>query len=111
MGFDQNLMKGSMAPIMLKILSGREMYGYEIIKLVHESTGGRFQWKEGSLYPCLHRLEAAGFLKSRWCEAPNGKARKYYRVTRRGRAELAKRSVEWGEFVDAVNSVLLVQRV
>ena len=106
MGFDPNLVKGSMAPIMLGILNRREMYGYEIVKLVHERTGGRFEWKEGSLYPCLHRLEAGGFLKGIWREAANGKARKYYRITRRGRAELARRADEWGGFVDAVNSVL-----
>lgn len=111
MEFDPSLMKGSMAPIMLGIISEREMYGYEIVKLVHKRTGGRFEWKEGSLYPCLHRLEAAGFLKAVWREAPNGKARKYYRITRSGRMEYARRKEEWGEFADAVNSVLQVRVV
>ena len=83
------------------------MYGYEIVKLVNQRTGGRFQWKEGSLYPCLHRLEAAGLLKAVWREAPSGKARKYYRITRRGRRELASRTAEWREFIEAVNGVLM----
>lgn len=109
MGFNGDLVKGSMTPIMLKILSRREMYGYEIVKVVHDRTGGRFEWKEGSLYPCLHRLEAGGLLKSVWRDAPNGKARKYYRITRRGRAELARRTAEWTRFSHAVNVLLSVQ--
>ena len=111
MGFNGDLVKGSMTPIMLKILSQREMYGYEIVKVVHDRTGGRFEWKEGSLYPCLHRLEAGDLLKSVWRDAPNGKARKYYRITRRGRAELAKRTEEWTEFAQGVNAVLLARTV
>ena len=63
MEFNSDLMKGSTAPIVLKLLSERQMYGYEIVKVVNERTGGRFQWKEGTLYPCLHRLEAMGMLK------------------------------------------------
>jgi len=106
MGFNPDLVKGSMAPLMLRVLSEGERYGYQIVKIVHERTGGRFQWKEGSLYPCLHRLESGGLLRSVWRRATNGKLRKYYRITRRGRAELARRAQEWAEFAGAVNAVL-----
>lgn len=109
MDFNADLMKGTTEPVVLRLLSEREMYGYEIVKVVNERTGGRFEWKEGSLYPCLHRLEAAGMLRSVWREAPNGKSRKYYRLTRRGRAQLAKRADEWVEFSQAVNALLLEQ--
>ena len=107
MEFNGDLMKGSTAPIVLKLLSERQMYGYEIVKVVNERTGGRFRWREGSLYPCLHRLEAMGMLKSVWREAPNGKNRKYYLITRKGHAVLAKRTEEWTEFATAVNAVLM----
>lgn len=109
MDFNADLVKGTTAPMVLRLLSEQEMYGYQIVKVVNERTGGRFEWKEGSLYPCLHRLEAGRLLKSVWREGPNGKSRKYYRMTRRGRTELAKRTAEWGEFVQAVNTVLLAQ--
>ena len=109
MEFNKELVRGTVEPIVLRLLSGGEMYGYEIVKVVNERTGGRFEWREGSLYPCLHRLDADGMLKSVWREAPNGKARKYYRVTRRGRAALARRTAEWTEFAHTVNALLSVQ--
>ena len=107
MGFNADLQKGSMAPLALKILSEREMYGYEIVRVVHQRTAGKFQWKEGSLYPCLHKLEGDGLLKSAWREGPNGKRRKYYRITRRGRGVLARRTAEWSDFATTVNALLL----
>ena len=106
MKFDKELVKGSTAPIVLSLLQGREMYGYEIVKVVNERTGGRFEWKEGTLYPCLHRLEADGYVRSRWREAPSGKKRKYYAVTRRGLAELKNRTAEWKEFAKAVTMLM-----
>ena len=107
MTFDRELMKGSTAPIILRLLSERKMYGYEIVKVVNERTGGRFKWKEGSLYPCLHRLEAEGFIKSKWQETSSGKSRKYYRLLRKGLAELKSRTAEWKEYATAVNAVLM----
>ena len=107
MEFNRELMKGTTVPIVLRLLSEREMYGYEIVKVVNERTGGRFEWREGTLYPCLHRLEVKGLVRSRWQGAPNGRQRKYYVLTRKGRAELAARTEEWKESSAAVNAVLL----
>jgi PadR family transcriptional regulator len=107
MVFNSDLTKGSMAPVMLKILGEQERYGYEIVQIVHQRTNGRFQWKEGSLYPCLHKLEGDGLLKSLWRDGPTGKKRKYYRITRKGRTELARRVEEWSEFSQTVNGLLI----
>jgi DNA-binding PadR family transcriptional regulator len=107
MEFRSDLVKGSVAPIVLKLLDERERYGYEIVKVVNERTRGAFQWKEGTLYPCLHQLEAEGLLSSVWREAESGKQRKYYRLTRKGRAELASRTREWKNFSQAVNALLM----
>jgi len=107
MQFNRELVKGSTVPIVLRLLSEREMYGYEIVKEVNLRTGGRFEWKEGTLYPCLHRLEAERLVTSRWQDAPNGKKRKYYRITRKGLAALKERTAEWKEFVGAVTALLM----
>ncbi len=107
MDFDKELVKGTTVPIVLQLLAERQMYGYEIVKVVNERTDGRFEWREGTLYPCLHRLEADGLLRSRWQEAPNGKKRKYYRVTARGLRELKRRKQEWTEFAHGVNMLLM----
>ena len=107
MEFDSNLTRSTVEPIVLKLVSGRPMYGYEIIKVVNERTDGAFEWKEGTLYPCLHRLEAGRLVRSVWREADSGKKRKYYRITRKGLAELARRREEWMQFAGAVNVLLM----
>jgi len=65
--------------LILSILTGRkESYGYEIIQLVERLSNGAFQWKDGMLYPVLHRMEKDGLILSRWDRAENGRKRKYY---------------------------------
>lgn len=106
MAFGNDLVRGTTAPIVLRLLGERPMYGYEIVKLVRERTEGAFEWKEGTLYPCLHKLEADRLLRAAWRKAPSGKKRKYYRLTRKGRAELAKRVEAWNEFANSVDALL-----
>ena len=111
MEFSQDLVRGSVVPIVLAMLKERPMYGYEIVKLVNARTNGRLEWKEGTLYPALHGLEARGLVRGRWAEAlaaeAAGRMRKYYSITHKGRAELARRSEEWRQFSLAVNACLL----
>lgn len=107
MDFDANLLRGTVDPIILKLVSERTMYGYEIIKVVNERTKGAFEWKEGTLYPCLHRLEGAGLIESQWHEEENGRKRKYYMITRKGLALMKDKVSEWASFSLAVNTLLL----
>jgi len=117
MSFSPTLIKGSIAPVILSLLRDRAMYGYEMVKIVNARTGGKLQWREGTLYPALHKLEAMGLVKARWMDAPaptngpraglsSGRSRKYYSITRTGKAELVKRSDEWREFSDAINGLM-----
>ena len=107
MNFDANLLKGTVEPIILKLVAERAMYGYEIIKVINERTRGAFEWKEGTLYPCLHRLECAGCIQSQWHEADNGRKRKYYVITRKGAALLNEKVSEWAAFSTAVQALLV----
>jgi len=109
MEFSADLVKGSIVPVILKLLSEKEMYGYEIIKTVNERTNQAFEWKEGTLYPWLHRLEGDGLIQSRWVQADSGRQRKYYRITKSGLGALAAKTTEWTAFSKAVNSLLLAQ--
>jgi DNA-binding PadR family transcriptional regulator len=111
MDFSQELVKGSIVPVVLALVRERAMYGYEMVKQVNARTGGRLEWREGTLYPALHRMESEGWLTSSWRDAPAGEGggarqRKYYSITRRGRDELARRAGEWREFTGAINMVL-----
>ena len=111
MDFSQDLIKGSIVPIILSLLKDRAMYGYEIVKVVNARSNGLLEWREGTLYPTLHRLEHEGFVRSYWQEAaggPNaGRKRKYYAATRKGLAELARRTQEWQAFSTAVSAIVL----
>ena len=106
MVFDKDLTRSMAEPVVLRLVSERPMYGYEIIKQVNERTDGAFEWKEGTLYPCLHRLEGMGLIKSQWRVSDIGRQRKYYVLTRRGTALLDNKVSEWSAFSKAVNAVL-----
>jgi DNA-binding PadR family transcriptional regulator len=109
MDFDANMTRSVIQPIVLTLVSQRPMYGYEIIKVVNERTQHQFAWKEGTLYPCLHRLESDGLIASSWQESPEGRRRKYYTVTRRGAVAARQGAEQWTRFAAAVNAVLLSQ--
>jgi DNA-binding PadR family transcriptional regulator len=107
MDFSNDLVRGSIMPIILSLLKERPMYGYEMVKLVNARSNGQLQWKEGTLYPALHRLEGEGWVKATWQPAPGAeRQRKYYALTRSGRSELRRRVNEWKDFTGAVDSVL-----
>lgn len=101
----KDLVAASATPIVLGILAAGESYGYAILKQVAELSGGRLEWTEGLLYPLLHRLERLGQIEARWRTTPAGRRRKYYRITRRGRAELAEQRRQWTAVTDALRDL------
>ena len=100
MEIDEDLIAASAAPITLAVLAEGESHGYAILKRVRELSGGRVDWADGLLYPVLHRLERLGHVEARWEVAESGRRRKYYRITPRGRAQLAEERRQW-QVVDA----------
>ena len=106
MQLDKELLKGSISLLILKLLSVREMYGYEIIREASRRSDRTFEFKEGTLYPALHQLERAGYLRADWRTGENGRRRKYYSLTPRGQKMAEKRERGWTTFTRAVNAVL-----
>jgi PadR family transcriptional regulator len=106
MHFDRELLKGSIALLILKLLSEREMYGYEIIQEASRRSNETFEFKEGTLYPALHQLYKRGYLRSEWRIAKNGRQRKYYGITAKGRKAARERQRGWKLFTQAIESVL-----
>jgi DNA-binding PadR family transcriptional regulator len=100
MEISKDLMAASSTPIVLAILAEDDSYGYAIIKRVGELSQGRVEWTDGMLYPVLHRLERLGHVEARWEVADSGRRRKYYRITPRGREQLAEERQQW-QAVDA----------
>lgn len=100
------LLKGSLSVMILRLLEDRErMYGYEIMQKVKELTAGELSITEGALYPALHKLEAGGLLTTE-TEVVDGRARKYYSLTKSGKTEAAGRITELSAFLENLNLVL-----
>lgn len=95
MELGKDLVAASATPLVLAILSEGESYGYAIIKRVAELSRGQLNWTDGMLYPVLHRLERQEFVVAKWGTSENGRNRKYYRITRAGRAQLADHREQW----------------
>jgi DNA-binding PadR family transcriptional regulator len=97
----RELAGASARPIILSILASRESYGYAILNRIDDLSGGELSWDDSTLYPVLHRLENDGLLSSSWRTADNGRRRKYYRLTSKGREALDTEKRQWLR-VDAV---------
>ena len=100
MNITKDLVAASATPLVLAILAEGESYGYAIIKRVAALSGGQLRWTDGMLYPVLHRLERLGYLEARWATAESGRRRRYYRITKAGRAYLVTQRRQW-QVVDA----------
>ena len=100
MEISKDLTAAASTPIVLAILTEGDSYGYAILQRVRELSGGRLEWKDGMLYPVLHRLERLDHVEARWEIAESGRRRRYYRITPGGRARLAEERQQW-QAVDA----------
>jgi DNA-binding PadR family transcriptional regulator len=105
MQVSQELIKGTVIPVVLSLLKDHPRYGYEMVQLVNARTNGALNWSEGTLYPVLHKLEADRLVKAEWREEGN-RRRKYYALTAAGRRESVKRRAEWETFVTAMGELL-----
>ena len=99
----KDLVAASARPLILSILSDGESYGYAIIQRVKELSGGEMQWKDGMLYPVLHRLKDEGLIEDEWRVAESGRKRKYYRLKKEGKQALAAERNQW----EVVHSALM----
>ena len=103
---DKTLVTRSTGMLLLKLIENEDMYGYQMIEELARRSNDTFQMKEGTLYPILHAMEQGKYLTSYQQEAPTGRQRKYYHLTRRGRELLADKKEEWKNFRQGVSDVL-----
>lgn len=105
--YEQQMKKGVLEMLVLKLLSEQEKYGYQLISELKERSDGMFLLKEGTLYPILYRLEDEELVVSRWRE-PKGKevSRKYYAVTEKGRTVLMQLGALWAGFSKKVSDMM-----
>jgi PadR family transcriptional regulator PadR len=103
---DTELLKGTLSLLILSMLSRKAMYGYEMAATVHRDTDGAFTWREGSLYPSLHKLQADGLIAGEWEEKETGRKRRYYHLTKKGQAALLEKVKSWNDLCHGVNRIL-----
>jgi|SRR5579864_5746118 len=105
LGMPREPFAGHLQLLLLAALQSRPMHGYAIIEYVRLTSAGQFDYAEGTIYPALRQLEDDGLLRSRWNET-DGRRRRIYAISARGKKSLAGRRREWERFTKGVQAVL-----
>ena len=101
-----DLRQGTLDMLILKAVSLEPLHGWGIAQRIMQISQDVLQVNQGSLYPALHRLERRGLIDSEWAASDNNRRSKYYRLTRAGRAALARERADWERFMGAVQRVM-----
>lgn len=104
--FKADLLQGTLDMLVLKALSLQPLHGLGVSNRINQITNGTFDVKPGSLFPALHRMEEAGWLKSEWGESENNRRAKFYSLTRAGRRQLETETEGWQRISAAIGSAL-----
>ena len=105
MKFESQLLKGVAPVVVLEILSRGRMYGYELSQAIEQRSGDILTLGKGTLYPLLYNLEAQKLVKGKWQQADSGRKRRYYSITSKGEAQLAKQKQQFKELTAGLNLV------
>jgi PadR family transcriptional regulator, regulatory protein PadR len=98
---------GKLDLLVLRILAcGESMHGYAIAERIEHLSESALQVGEGSLYPAMHRMDEAGWIRSEWAASDNNRRARYYRITASGRRQLTQEEAEWLLAADAITRVL-----
>ena len=100
-------LQGTLDLLVLKILSRRpRLHGYALMTAIAETSDDVLRAEEGSLYPALHRMEEAGWIRAEWVKRETGRRSRVYELTKAGKEQLAKEELRWQTVTSAVNRVL-----
>jgi PadR family transcriptional regulator len=101
------LLHGTLDALVMKTLTLGPRHGYGIARWIEETTDEAIVVEEGSLYPALYRLERRGLIDAEWGTSELGRKAKFYRLTPKGRRQLATETDQWARFAAGVSKVLL----
>ncbi|HEY4305509.1 MAG TPA: PadR family transcriptional regulator [Gemmatimonadaceae bacterium] len=99
-------LQGTLDLLVLKTLAGGAMHGWSVAQRIQEVSREALQINQGSLYPALHRLEEAGFVRSKWGNSENNRRAKFYELTAAGKKQLELEHESWKRFAEAVTLVM-----
>ena len=100
------LLQGTLDMLILKIAALGPVHGYGISLRIRQISKEVLQVQQGSLYPALHRLEKRGWLEAHWGESENGRQAKFYKLSRKGRKQLAAEESNWNRLSEAVHVIM-----
>lgn len=101
-----DLLQGTLDLLVLKALAAQPHHGLGVANRINQITKGTFHPKPGSLFPSLHRMEEAGWLKAEWGESENNRRAKFYDLTKAGRRQLDTETEDWQRISTAMTSAL-----
>jgi PadR family transcriptional regulator, regulatory protein PadR len=107
----KELVAASTEPLILSLLAQGESYGYALIQEVKHLSEDKIEWTDGMLYPVLHRMEANGWIKSRWVQIENGRKRKYYSIKKDGHKALKEKREQWAAIASVLGALWKEQYV
>ena len=105
-GIQRELSRGTMELAALALIESRKRYGYELLTSMTSASDGSLAIKEGTLYPALHRMEDAGYISASWEAEGRAAPRKYYSITKHGRARLEALRTEWQRLASGMEKLL-----
>jgi PadR family transcriptional regulator PadR len=105
MKLERELMRGAGPTAVMKLLSKRAMYGYELVEALSERTDGVLAMGQSTLYPMLYNLESKGLIEADWRDADNGRQRKYYTLTGKGKTKLKADERAWNQLAGALGGL------
>jgi PadR family transcriptional regulator, regulatory protein PadR len=100
------LLQGTLDMLILKVIALGSLHGFGISQRIRQISKDALQVQQGSLYPALHRLEKRGWLDSAWRESENGRQAKFYKLSAKGRKQLAQEQLTWQRLTDAITLIL-----
>jgi len=106
-----DLVQGTLDLLLLKLLMLEPLHGWAISQRLKQVSGEVLQVSDGSLYPALHKLEQAGWIKAEWRVTENSRRAKFYALTRLGRAQLEKETANWERLSCAISYVVRLEEV
>lgn len=106
MSIASDLIRGHTETIILAQLLKKDSYGYEINKNIQETTNNEYELKEATLYSAFRRLENAGMIESYWGDETTGARRRYYKITKLGRALYEQNKEEWEKTKRLIDSLI-----
>ena len=101
-----DLLQGTLDMLILKIVALGPVHGYGISLRIRQISKEVLNVQQGSLYPALHRLEKRGWLQAEWGESDNGRQAKFYKLSAKGRKQLAEEELNWNRLAEAVGLIL-----